>query len=50
MEKAGNYKKQGIIKKAGQPAREGVNAMKGLEIAVIIIGCGIKILEVLEEA
>lgn len=27
-----------------------VNVMKGLEIAIIIIGCGIKILEVLEEA
>ncbi len=30
--------------------RKEVNAMKGLEIAVIIIGCGMKILEVLEEA
>lgn len=25
------------------------DAMKGLEIAILIIGCGIKILEVLEE-
>ena len=42
--------KQGTINTANQLTKEGVNAMKGLEIAVIIIGCGIKILEVLEEA
>lgn len=29
---------------------KGVDIMKGLEIAIIIIGCGMKILEVLEEA
>lgn len=43
--------------KGGMPRQEqeintmkGVSTMKGLEIAVIIIGCGIKILEVLEES
>lgn len=30
--------------------RKEVDTMKGLEIAIIIIGCGMKILEVLEEA
>lgn len=40
---------QETIKTADQTGKE-VDIMKGLEIAVIIIGCGIKILEVLEEA
>lgn len=41
--KTGNHK-------YSKPTHKEVNVMKGLEIAVIIIGCGIKILEVLEEA
>lgn len=40
---------QGTINLANQHTMEEVDTMKGLEIAVIIIGCGIKILEVLEE-
>lgn len=47
---AGNQKQGSHRNTANQHTKEGVDAMKGLEIAVIIIGCGIKILEVLEEA
>ncbi len=42
--------KQGVINTANESTGKEVNIMKGLEIAVIIIGCGIKIFEVLEEA
>lgn len=48
--KRDSHGKTGNHKNSREIYRKEVDTMKGLEIAVIIIGCGIKILEVLEES
>ena len=48
--KQDSHRNTGNHKNSKPSNRKEVNAMKGLEIAVIIIGCGMKILEDLEEA
>lgn len=48
--KQDSHRNTGNHKYSKTSNRKEVNAMKGLEIAIIILGCGMKIFEVLERS